>query len=41
MHNQHVNIVRRAMRAGANVDMEQVSAALVATTDPTALSPNA
>jgi RNA polymerase sigma-70 factor (ECF subfamily) len=36
MHNQHVNIVRRAMRDGANVDIEQMSAALVATTDPTA-----
>ena len=36
MHNQHVNMVRRAMRDGANVDIEQVSAALVATTDPTA-----
>ena len=36
MHNQHVNMVRRAMRDGANVEIEQVSAALVATTDPTA-----
>ena len=36
MHNQHVNMVRRAMRDGANVDIEQMSAALVATTDPTA-----
>jgi RNA polymerase sigma-70 factor (ECF subfamily) len=36
MHNQHVNMVRRAIRDGANVDIEQVSTALVATTDPTA-----
>ena len=36
MHNQHVNMVRRAMRDGANVEIEQVSAALVAATDPTA-----
>src|SRR5262245_58887191 len=36
MHNQHVNMVRRAMRDGANVDIEQMSSALVATTDPTA-----
>jgi RNA polymerase sigma-70 factor, ECF subfamily len=36
MHNQHVNMVRRAMRDGANVDIEQLSSALVAITDPTA-----
>jgi RNA polymerase sigma-70 factor, ECF subfamily len=36
MHNQHVNMVRRAVRDGANFDIEQMSAALVATTDPTA-----
>jgi len=36
MHNQHVNMVRRAMRDGANVDIELMSSALVATTDPTA-----
>jgi RNA polymerase sigma-70 factor, ECF subfamily len=36
MHNQHVNMVRRAMRDGANVDIEQLSFALVAITDPTA-----
>ena len=36
MHNQHVNIVRRATRDGANVDIEQMSSALAATTDPTA-----
>jgi len=36
MHNQYVNMVRRAMRDGANVDIEQISSALVATTDPTA-----
>jgi RNA polymerase sigma-70 factor, ECF subfamily len=36
MHNQYVNMVRRAMRDGAHVDIEQISSALVATTDPTA-----
>jgi RNA polymerase sigma-70 factor, ECF subfamily len=36
MHNQYVNMVRRAMRDGATVDIEQMSSALVATTDPTA-----
>jgi len=36
MHNQHVNMVRRAMRDGTNVDIEQLSSALVAITDPTA-----
>jgi RNA polymerase sigma-70 factor, ECF subfamily len=36
MHNQYVNMVRRAMRDGANVDIEQMSSALVAATDPTA-----
>jgi RNA polymerase sigma-70 factor (ECF subfamily) len=36
MHNQHVNMVRRAMREDASVDIEQVSSSLVATTDPTA-----
>jgi RNA polymerase sigma-70 factor (ECF subfamily) len=36
MHNQYVNMVRRAMRDGANIDIEQISSALVATTDPTA-----
>ena len=36
MHNQYVNMVRRAMRDGANIDIEQMSSALVATTDPTA-----
>jgi RNA polymerase sigma-70 factor (ECF subfamily) len=36
MHNQYVNMVRRGMRDGANIDIEQMSAALVATTDPTA-----
>src|SRR5262245_58429357 len=36
MHNQYVNTVRRAMRDGANIDIEQMSSALVATTDPTA-----
>lgn len=36
MHNQYVNMVRRAMRDGANIDIAQMSSALVATTDPTA-----
>jgi RNA polymerase sigma-70 factor (ECF subfamily) len=36
MHNQHVNMVRRAMREEATVDIEQMSSSLVATTDPTA-----
>lgn len=35
MHNQHVNLVRRAMRDEASVDIEQMSSALVATSDPT------
>jgi RNA polymerase sigma-70 factor (ECF subfamily) len=36
MHNQNVNSVRRSQREGTAVDIEQVSSALVATTDPTA-----
>ena len=36
MHNQHVNDVRRANREGGNIDVEDVSAVLVANTDPTA-----
>ena len=36
MHNQHVNIVRHGMRDTAAVDLEQASATLIATTDPTA-----
>ena len=36
MHNQYVNMVRRAMRDEATVDIEQMSSFLVATTDPTA-----
>jgi len=36
MHNQHVNMVRRAMRDEATVDIEQMSSSLVAITDPTA-----
>jgi RNA polymerase sigma-70 factor (ECF subfamily) len=36
MHNQNVNSVRRSMREGTAVDIEQLSSALVATTDPTA-----
>src|SRR5271169_1645290 len=38
MHNQHVNMVRRAMRDEATVDIEQMSSSLVAITDPTASS---
>jgi RNA polymerase sigma-70 factor (ECF subfamily) len=34
MHNQHVNMVRRAMREEATVDIEQMSSSLIATTDP-------
>ena len=36
MHNQHVNMVRRAMLDEATVDIEQMSSSLVAITDPTA-----
>ena len=36
MHNQYVNMVRRAMREEATVDIEQMSSPLVATADPTA-----
>ena len=36
MHNHYVNMVRRAARDGATVDIEQVSRLLVANTDPTA-----
>jgi RNA polymerase sigma-70 factor (ECF subfamily) len=36
MHNQHVNLVRRAMRDETTIDIEQMSSSLVATTDPTA-----
>src|SRR5271166_2434201 len=36
MHNQHVNMVRRALREEATVDIEQVSSSLVAATDPEA-----
>src|ERR1700757_3199762 len=36
MHNQHVNMVRRAMRDEVTIDIEQMSSSLVATTDPTA-----
>ena len=36
MHNQNVNNVRRAVRESGMVDMEQISATLPATTDPTA-----
>jgi RNA polymerase sigma-70 factor, ECF subfamily len=36
MHNQNVNTVRRAIREGVSVDMEELSSSLIATTDPTA-----
>src|SRR3954447_12954535 len=36
MHNQHVNMVRRAMRDEATADIEQMSSSLAAITDPTA-----
>ena len=36
LHNQYVNTVRRAMREGSTIDIEQMSSSLVATTDPTA-----
>jgi len=36
MHNQYVNMVRRAMRDEATVDIEQMTSSLAATTDPTA-----
>ena len=36
MHNLHVNMVRRAMRDDATVDIEQMSSSLMAITDPTA-----
>lgn len=36
MHNQHVNDVRRSNREGGNIDVNEVAAVLVATTDPTA-----
>ena len=35
MHNQHVNLVRRAMREEGAVDIEQMASSLAATTDPT------
>ena len=38
MHNHYVNMVRRAMRDEATVDIDQLSSALVAVTDPTASS---
>ena len=38
MHNHYVNMVRRAMRDEATIDIEQVSSSLVAITDPTASS---
>lgn len=36
MHNQHVNNVRRGRREETAVDFDEISATLVATTDPTA-----
>ncbi|MBO0736208.1 MAG: sigma-70 family RNA polymerase sigma factor [Alphaproteobacteria bacterium] len=36
MHNQYVNMVRRAIRDEATVDIEEMSSSLAATTDPTA-----
>jgi RNA polymerase sigma-70 factor, ECF subfamily len=36
MHNQNVNNVRRDIRESAGLDIEQMSATLTATTDPTA-----
>jgi len=36
MHNQYVNTVRRGVRDAGAVDIETVSATLIATTDPTA-----
>jgi RNA polymerase sigma-70 factor (ECF subfamily) len=36
MHNQNVNFVRRAMRDGTVIDIEQLSTSLVATSDPPA-----
>src|SRR6202047_1981891 len=38
MHNHYVNMVRRAMRGEATVDIEQMSSSLIAITDPTASS---
>jgi RNA polymerase sigma-70 factor (ECF subfamily) len=35
MHNHYVNMVRRAIRDEATIDIEQMSSSLVATTDPT------
>src|SRR3954454_4872374 len=36
MHNQNVNNVRYGIREGQNIDMEEMSNVLSATTDPTA-----
>src|SRR5437588_5327866 len=35
MHNQNVNEVKRATQAGMSIDVEDCSAVLIATTDPT------
>jgi RNA polymerase sigma-70 factor, ECF subfamily len=36
MHNQNVNDVRHSIREGQNIDVEEISNLLAATTDPTA-----
>ena len=36
MHNLHVNVVRQSVREGTMVDVDDVSATLVATSDPSA-----
>jgi len=36
MHNLHVNVVRQAVREGTMIDVDDVSATLVAISDPTA-----
>jgi RNA polymerase sigma-70 factor (ECF subfamily) len=36
MHNQNINNIRRDISGSAVVDMDQLSATLIATTDPTA-----
>src|SRR2546421_12307519 len=38
MHNHYVNMVRRAIRDDAPIDIEQMSSSLVANTDPAASS---
>ena len=36
MHNLHVNVVRQSVREGTMLDVDDVSATLIATSDPTA-----